>query len=174
MIDRQEKEALTWLSNEIENMPNIVFRREIKENKDGKEPELLTKKLEIPPLAELVLFKYEASVGNLSGYWDKFPIVLVVRLFEDHFFGFNLHYFDKKERSKIIGALLRLHGKVLNKKEMYRVIYPFLDSLVKVGIYNSAYKNYSYRNMKSEFVTINVSHYKLVSNLPLAKMKENK
>lgn len=182
-LNKQQKDAVQWLSNEIENIPNIVFRKPINQKKKKEGEELTEEEQQIitiqekrrnPPLAELVLFRYEAKFGNVFGYWDKFPIVLIVRPFEDHCFGFNLHYLDLKTREKILRTVINLHRKVPNKKTMYKAIYPFLDALVKIGYYNFAYKNYSYSNITSEFVIIKPEHYQMVANLPIARFQGNR
>lgn len=168
-LNKDQKAAVQWLSNEIENIPNIVFQ------KDADDTDVITEQEErfVPPLAELVLFRYEAKFGNKMGYWDKFPITLIVRPFEDHFFGFNLHYLDAVTRDKILRTVLNLHKKVTNKKTMYKAIYPFLDALVKIGYYNFAYKNYLYSNITSDFVIIKPEFYHMVSSLPIARFKGN-
>lgn len=166
--ERRSRAAMQWLSNEIERIPNIVFQ------KDEEDTDILTeKKIQRPPIAELVLFRYQAKVGNVYGYWDKFPIILMVRPFPDHCFGFNLHYLDKDVRNKILNTIARLHMHAYNKEQLFKAVYPFLDALVKIGIYNFAYKNYSYSNITSEFVVIKPEYYKLVADLPIARLKEN-
>lgn len=165
--EMMEQAALRWLSNEIKSIPNFKSNKEIQEK-------FTVNGIKAPPLCELALFKYSAKVGNSFGYWDNFPIVLLVRPLEDHFFGFNIHYFDFETRDKIIGIVNKLNTQSRgNKKAAFRMIYPFLDALVKVGKFNYAYKNYLYSNMESNFIVIHPDHYSLVSNLPIAKLKEN-
>lgn len=171
--DKKSKLAIQWLSNEINNIPNIIFESDIKEDGDVESVEITKPKIHSPPIAELVLFRYQAKVGNVFGYWDKFPIILMVRPFADHCFGFNLHYLDIPVRTKILNTITRLHTHAYNKEQLFKAIYPFLDALVKIGIYNFAYKNYSYSNITSEFVVIKPEHYNFVANLPIARFKEN-
>lgn len=170
MIEKNEmieKAAMRWLSNEIKNIPNFRSNNEIQEK-------FTINGRKAPPLCDLVLFKYSAKFGNDFGYWDKFPIILLVRPLEEHFFGFNLHYFDKETREKIITTVGRLNSQSRgNKKLAFKMIYPFLDALVKVGKFNYAYKNYLYGNMESNFIVVHPDHYSLVSNLPIARFKEN-
>lgn len=163
--EQKSKSAIQWLSNAIDDIPNITFS----ENDDV----LTEKTTHKPPIAELVLFKYHAKVGNVNGYWDKFPIILMVRPFQDHCFGFNLHYLDKPVKNKILTTIARLQNNTHNKEQLFKAVYPFLDALVKIGIYNFAYKNYSYSNIISDFVVIKPEHYNFVADLPIARLKEN-
>lgn len=113
-------------------------------------------------------------MGNTNGYWDKFPLVLIVRPLETHFFGFNLHYIQPDDRKKIIDTVLHINERTTNRMESYRKIYPFLDALVKFGDYNHAYKNYNYNNLESKFIIINPKYYTIIKDLPIARFKENK
>ena len=61
----------------------------------------------------------------------------------------------------------------MNKKELFKRMYPFLDGLVKIGIYNHAYKNYLYQRLESKFIIINPKYYDLVTALPIARFKGN-
>lgn len=168
MMDKNKEQlAIQWLSNEIKQIPNFYKKGEIQES-------ITLNNRKAPPLCDLVLYKYNAVVGNTNGYWDKYPLTLIVRPLEDHFFGFNLHYLDHETRHKIIETLSHLHTQARgNKKEIYKRIYPFLDALVKIGIYNFAYKNYLYSRLESKFIVINPSYYELVTYLPIAKFKGN-
>ncbi len=80
--NNKEKLAIQWLSNEIKQIPNFYKKGEIQES-------ITLNNRKAPPLCDLVLYKYNAAVGNTNGYWDKFPLVLIVRPLEDHFFGLN-------------------------------------------------------------------------------------
>lgn len=165
--NNKEKLAIQWLSNEIKQIPNFYKKGEIQES-------ITLNNRKAPPLCDLVLYKYNAAVGNTNGYWDKFPLVLIVRPLEDHFFGFNLHYLDHDNRAKIMNTLTHLHTQTRgDKKQLFKRIYPFLDGLVKIGIYNFAYKNYLYNRLESKFIVINPKYYDLVSVLPIARFKGN-
>ncbi len=167
VLNDKERVALQWLNNEIKNIPNTSSKKDIRES-------FTLKGLKEPPICQMVLFKYSAEKGNDFGYWDKYPLVLIVRPFEDHFFAFNLHYLDFKTRVKIIMVLEQLIAKSNgNKKMMFKLIYPFLDGLVKMKVFNSAYKNYKYDNLESKFIIIHPDHYKMIACLPIAVLKEN-
>ena len=168
MMNRDELVARNWLMNEIKNIPNIALKKEIKES-------ITINGNSAPPICKIVLFKYNATVGNSFGYWDKYPLVIIVRPFEDHYFGFNLHYINKEGRVKIIKTMNNIirHGNA-NPQYTLKILYGFLDSLVKAGIAGQAYKNYTYQNMESKFVIIDPKQYTMVANLPLAQLKENK
>lgn len=164
---RLEKQAIQWLSNEIKQIPNVFQKNEIQES-------ITIKNKKAPPLCEIVLYKYSAVVGNSNGYWDKFPLVLIVRPLEDHFFGFNLHYLEPEIRLKIIETMTHIHKQARGDKgQIFKRLYPFLDALVKMGAYNYAYKNYLYRQLESKFIIINPKYYELVTALPIATLKGN-
>lgn len=169
MIDNNptEKKAIQWLSNEIKQIPNFYKKNDITES-------FTLNNKKVPPLCEIVLYKYSAIKGNLNGYWDEYPITLIVRPLETHFYGFNLHYLDHDIRKKIVDVLLGIRTRSTSPAMAFKRIYPFIDGLVKVGLYGHAYKNYLYNAMQSKFIIINPTHYNMISNLPIAKLKENR
>lgn len=166
MLSTDERKALNWLNNEIKHLPNF------KSTTDKSEAFTL-KNRQHPPICELVLFKYYATHGNDNGYYDKYPLVLIVRPLQDHYFGFNIHYLPKEVRHKILHTLMNIHSSDKSKEILFKIIYPMLDALVKVGKFNYAYKNYNYKNMLSKFVIINPNYYKTVMNLPIAVAVQN-
>lgn len=168
MRNKDEQIAQAWLMNEVRRIPNIALKKEIKDS-------ITINGGIAPPMCKIVLFKYNAQMGNSFGYWDKYPLVIIVRPFEDHYFGFNLHYINREGRIKIIDTMNRIiqHGNN-NRQYTFKLLYAFLDSLVKAGIAGQSYKNYKYQNMESKFVVIDPKYYGMVANLPLAQLKENK
>lgn len=155
----KEEEAIKWLKNHVKGLPT--------DNKYN-----LTRKLVYPPICQIVLFEYNAINGNVFGYWDKYPLVLVVRPLDGRLFGFNLHYLNKKDRLKIIKVISNINSKS-SKKEIYD-IYNFLNNLVKSKLFNNCYKQYSYSNFISGFSVIKKEYYDLIANLPIGTLKENK
>ena len=94
--DKQKQEAIKWLSNEIENIPNYISNNSKSTNKSNdldlniKSDPMTKSNIDAPPLCEIALFKYNAVSGNDTGYWDKFPLSIIVRPLPTHFFGFSV------------------------------------------------------------------------------------
>ena len=181
--DELKQDAIRWLSNEIENIPNYISSNsnlnqsnlsEKTDKLDIKSSPMTKSNIEAPPLCEIALFKYNAIRGNNTGYWDKFPLSIIVRPLPTHFFGFNLHYLNYDIRKKIISLLIKFKHNNISPELQFKSVYPFLDGLVKVGKFNFAYKNYNYDSVESKFVIIQPKYYNLVIELPIAKFKENK
>jgi hypothetical protein len=177
--DKQKQEAIKWLSNEIENIPNYISNNSKSTNKSNdldlniKSDPMTKSNIVAPPLCEIALFKYNAISGNDTGYWDKFPLSIIVRPLPTHFFGFNLHYLNYDTRKKIIDILVKFKRNNISPELQFKTVYPFLDGLVKIGKFNFAYKNYNYENMESKFIIIQPKYYNLVIELPIARFKEN-
>lgn len=93
-------------------------------NLDDKNKVLFT-----PRTGTLVLFEYDAATTKQKvPYYDQLPMVLVLRVNQDHFFGANLHYISPKKRLKTIEALLK------NKIDVPRqIIHKYKKSDVKNG-----------------------------------------
>lgn len=165
-LTEKERKAMVWLRNEITHLPKFKTMQD--------QHNIFTlENRKSPPICELVLIKYSATYGNDNGYYDKYPMILIVRPFPMHFFGFNIHYLPLEVRQKILHELVNIHNTQFSRQSLFKIIYPMLDALVKSGKFNYAYKNYSYKNILSKFVIINPLHYKTVLNLPIAVAVEN-
>jgi len=108
---RGEQRTLTWykntvksLSNEYKKMPDHLIKDEKADSHDPEEYQdenILRKKV---VQGHLYFFEYEAKSKWLP-YYDKFPLVYVMRTMGDSFYGANLHYLNPKKRILIINKL---------------------------------------------------------------------
>lgn len=60
-------------------------------------------------VGEWYLFEYDPKFKPFLNHWDKYPLVLVLDIYEDGFLGANFHYTSPKSR-------MLLAKKFLNKK----------------------------------------------------------
>ena len=77
----------------------------------------------------LYMFEYKAKMRWLP-YYDKFPLVYVLKSSKDEFWGVNLHYLSPKKRMIAIKKLLQ--GKVDIPKACF---HKYLHAHVEDGIY---------------------------------------
>ena len=60
-----------------------------------------------PREGTVVLFEYDAKTTKQKlAYYDQLPLVVVLEVKTDHFWGANLHYISPKKRIKTLSALL--------------------------------------------------------------------
>ena len=80
-----------------------------------------------PVAGHLYMFEYKAKVKYLP-YFDRFPLVYVVKAGSQEFFGANLHYLPPKRRIMVIKKLLE--GRIdIPKKCFHKYLTNHVDGL---------------------------------------------
>ena len=106
-----EKKGLSWykqtvntLAAQFKKEPDKLVKEERKDSTDPKEyeDENILRRRAI--MGHLYFFEYEAKMKYLP-YYDKFPLVYVLRSTGDHIIGANLHYIEPKKRILVINKL---------------------------------------------------------------------
>ena len=73
------------------------------------------------------MFEYTAKMRHLP-YYDKFPLVYVVKASPTEFFGANLHYMNPKKRIQAVGKLMQ--GRIdIPKKCFHKYLQNHVDGL---------------------------------------------
>jgi hypothetical protein len=106
-----EKHGLSWYKQTVNTIaaqfkkePERLIkdeRRDSKDLEDYQDENILRRRA---VMGHLYFFEYEARMKYLP-YYDKFPLVYVLRSTSDHIIGANLHYIEPKKRIPIINKL---------------------------------------------------------------------
>lgn len=107
-----EEKTWNWYRTEVKKLAltykkdNAKFVREEKMDRSQEDDLQDDNKLRrYAKQGRLFLFEYEAKMKYLP-YYDKFPLVYVIKASKDHFIGANLHYIHPNKRLKIVAELL--------------------------------------------------------------------
>ena len=106
-----EKKGLSWykqtvntLASQFKKEPEKLIREERKDLLDEEEFEDENMLRRRAIMGHLYFFEYEAKMKYLP-YYDKFPLVYVLKSTGDYIIGANLHYIEPKKRIPIINKL---------------------------------------------------------------------
>jgi hypothetical protein len=106
-----EKKSISWYKGKVKSLastyetePDRVLRQEKRDNNDNVQDENILRKTVKD--GHLYFFEYKAKTKSLP-YYDKFPLVYVIKDFPNEFYGANLHYLRPKARVKVIQKLER-------------------------------------------------------------------
>ena len=130
-----EKKPLSWYRTTVKRLAtgyNKNFKKYTRdEKKDRAEPVEEQDENELRRYViqgHLYMFEYEAK-GKYLPYYDKFPLVYVIRSSKSEFWGLNLHYIPIKKR---IAATNKLMGDRIDMPK--RCLHKYLHSHVQ-GLY---------------------------------------
>lgn len=103
-------------------------------------------------------------------YYDKFPLVVVLKRDKTGFLGLNLHYLPPRMRGIFLGQLYdyRSNSK-LNESTRLSLTYDMLKSVAELKMFKPCIKKYLYNHVQTNFARVNSSDWITAVFLPVAK-----
>ena len=101
-----EKKSLSWYRSAV-RAAATTYKKDLSkfasdERKSNTDGNVLRR---YPKEGHLFMFEYTAKMRHLP-YYDKFPLVYVVKASPTEFFGANLHYMNPKKRIQCVSKLM--------------------------------------------------------------------
>lgn len=103
---RSMQEAREWYMTEARKVSNISGNRLM-----GEDPALLTNYLNQDSIGKMYMFYYDAKYKDELPYWDRFPLIFVLEVRADRFWGVNLHYLPPLYRARLMNALYQIQNR---------------------------------------------------------------
>lgn len=106
-----EQKTLSWYKDKVKSLAGEYKREQeklIKQEKKDRRDEISDENILRRTVKEghLYFFEYKAKMKYLP-YYDQFPLVYVIKVDGDAFYGANLHYLKPKKRLKVVQKLER-------------------------------------------------------------------
>lgn len=79
-------------------------------------------------VGDFFIFEYDPKYRQFLRHWDKYPLVLVMNIYDDGFLGANLHYTTQKQRMIIAKKFLNRNVSIPSKL-LHRYIFNRADNL---------------------------------------------
>lgn len=119
-------------------------------------------------LGHLYLYKYDALTKEKLPYYDRFPVIFVVRPMREGFLGINLHYLPYNYRARLMDALYEY---VIGEEDQQRlrITYKILKSTSKLRFFRPCLKHYLNNQVRSRFVHIAPKDWDTALFLPLQR-----
>ena len=156
------KQALDWYRQKVEALsegerdPMLVYETK--------------RKTTFRFTGQLVTFKYDPKLKTEIPYYDKYPLTMVVKLYNDGFLGINFHYLKPIDRAIFMNSLYKYQA----KKEFQTIInvtYSKLLATESLRYYKPCIKRYKYRNMSPKIAIIEPQLWDIALFLPTEKFQ---
>ena len=155
-----ESESTTWLTLKIKaiqsnnQIPKGIFPKRQKFAPGG-----------------MYSFVYDAKTKKDLPIWDKYPLIVLLKMESDGFLGLNLHYLDIETRtlflSKIMGSSYRRYNEKTD--ELYLAIsYDVLKGNKSLSDYKICIKKYLTNQVRSKILPIEPHEWVFASTLNIA------
>lgn len=169
LAERAEAEGVDHL--EI-NKARDWYRAEalkIKDVKDNKviDPKNVCTTLSVQNIGQMFMFFYDPKHKQTLPYYDRFPLVFPVELYEDGFLGINLHYLPPKFRANLMDALyVTINNKKNDHTTRLRLSYEILRSTARMRYFKPCLKKYLFDQVLRKFLYIETKHWDKALMLP--------
>lgn len=120
-------------------------------------------------IGRLFFFFYDAKLKKELPYWDKFPLVIPIEIYNDSFLGLNLHYLHPTYRTILLDKLETiLTNKKYDDTTKMKISYSYLKKASKILPKEAkpCIKKYLYTHVQSKFLPISAEDWEIVVFLP--------
>ena len=157
-FEANTKESMYWfrkfIGSKYFNLKGIKILREYKK----------TNKIK---LGNIYSYGYDPKWKDSLEYYDTFPLVLVIGLYDDGWLGLNLHYVPVKFRYLIFEGLLKtLVDDTINDKTKFRITYNKLQALRVSKWTGNTIKRYLFSQVQTNMYKIPPEDWEIIMGLP--------
>lgn len=127
----------------------------------------------VPMIGGLYVYAYDAKTKDDLPYWDAFPLMMCIRLYDDGWLGLNFHYLHPVLRAKLMDAIDGIAAKYgKNERVKYRLSYNLLNGAARARVFRPCVKRYLTSHRKSKMLELARSDWDLALALPLARWQK--
>ena len=122
-----EKKSLSWYMSQVKEESSRYkkdSKKLIRDEKRDTNDENVLRRYTVA--GHLYMFEYKAKMRWLP-YYDRFPLVYVIKSNKNEFFGANLHYLPIKRRIMAVNKLLKYNRIEFPKKCFHKYLHSHVD-----------------------------------------------
>ena len=120
-----------------------------------------------PFLGGMFFYHYDPKTKDTLPYWDAFPLVIPVSMYDDGFGGLNLHYLPPGQRAQLLTALLKYKKKAGTPQAYMKLTYPLLKNIVRAPGYEQCWHRYLTSHLRSNLISVVDDHWENAVMLPV-------
>lgn len=168
----RRNEARQWMRNQAADITQVDANRLLTRAKQNRKQTTI----ENMNIGQMFMFFYDAKHKKTLPYWDRFPMIFVIEVYNDGFLGINLHYLPPVWRAKLMDALYSImNNNNYDRTTKLRVSYELLSGLKKFRFFSPCLKRYLSDHVQSYFMYIDPTEWDMALMLPTERFqKKNK
>jgi hypothetical protein len=169
-LPNRSQEATTWLFDKTKKL-KIGTNQIMKDNWDAK----LSRLVGLPQVGKMYHFSYDAKYKDTLPYFDRFPLIIMVKPLQDGFFGLNLHYLSPTNRIGLLGNLESIaNNNKWDDTTKLRISYDVLVGSAKFADFRPCFKRYLTNHVQTSFLYIPPSEWEIACLIPSQRFVNNK
>jgi len=164
-IKSLSKGARNWLTDEVSSLKRVDRNKLLLEGNTVAEA----------MIGKMFMYFYDAKTKKTLPYWDKFPLIFAIELYDDGWLGLNLHYLDRTLRMRLFDKLLQFaNDKSLDKITKLRLSYALLKNVAQYPEVRPCIKRYLASYVKSNLLPIAPVDWEIALFLPVEQFQKEK
>jgi len=124
-----------------------------------------------PFLGGMFFFHYDPKLKDVLPFYDTFPLVIPVSMYDDGFGGLNLHYLPPGQRAQLLGALLKYKKRAGTPQAYMKLSWDLLKNVVKAPGYEHCWHRYLTGHLRSNLISVMDDHWANAIMLPVQKFQ---
>jgi len=127
----------------------------------------LRNNITIKDIGKMFMYVYDPKLKDVLPYYDKFPLIFLVDIDSDGFYGINLHYISPQLRARLMDALysLRTNNKYDDTTKL-KLSYRILSSASKFSYFKPCFKRYLHNHVQGKYLNVPVPDWNMALMLP--------
>lgn len=162
-INPRSDESRQWFRTKLQDMRRIDRRGLMQAD----EVKLVNKSQ--PLIGSMNMFFYDAKHKDTLPYFDRFPLVIIVKGAPGGFMGLNLHYLPPVLRAKMLDGLMEtVNNKKYDETTRFQVTYSMLQATARLKFYKPCLKHYLFSQVRSRLARVEAPEWEIATFLPTA------
>ena len=121
----------------------------------------------------MFMFVYDPKFRKTLPYYDRFPMIFVLELYQDGFLGLNLHYLPHTLRARLYNKLQVLRNtQSMNENTRLRLSYGVIKNATKYHSALPLIRHYKTKYIRSRLLEVHPRDWEIALFLPAEQFKK--
>lgn len=126
-------------------------------------------------IGRMYMYFYDPKHKETLPYYDRFPLIFVMDITKDGFYGLNLHYLPPLFRARLMDALYSIERNDNQRdSKKLRMNYNLLKSAAKFRYFKPCVKRYLNAYVRSRFLYVPAEEWDIALMLPTERFKKSR
>lgn len=166
-LTARSQEAREWFRDKALSTVRVNRTKMLKERRKNS-----VTSTNLTSVGKMHMFFYDAKLKAELPYWDKFPVIFIIEIYNDGFLGINLHYLPPVLRAKLMDALYTTMTGNDDDNRKLRITYSILKNASRFRLFKPCIKRYLSSHIASRMVEVEPSEWDYIMMLPTQQFQK--
>ena len=165
-IQPRTRESLQWFKKRLKSVTRVQNKQILKDP--------LLNRVAKPLMGRMYMYFYDPKTKETLPYYDRFPLIIMVKKERNGFTGLNFHYLPPVLRARFFDRLTQFtNNKKYDESTRFRLTYNFLRSSSKLEMFKPCFKRYLNSQVTTRITEVPATEWEVALFLPTDKFVKN-